>query len=272
MLRWPHPELSPNALFFLRWLTVSTLIHAVGCFLLLFVYTDYNSETLLQVRSTSSEAIVRLIPFGKSRAVQAAQSATKEPSRSLSVVKKTMIKKISKKKTVQKKQSTLKKKQPVKKQKETLKKQVLEKKIQKVDQKKETAPIKEKADQKSEDVVQKNKQPVEQVTQNDVPNAAVNATTDQLIQEVTFKEFELVQLQESLQEAVARVWAPPAGMSEELVCQVALTVGWDGKLLERFVEVSSGVFVYDVAVEQALDELQMPSELWGKKVKIAFKP
>lgn len=267
MLRWLHQDLSPNARFFFRTLAISVLFHAVGCFLLLFVYAEYNSNALLQVRANSSEAIVKLVPFGTLPSTKSIQSSPQGLLGKSLVPKTTMVKKVGKKKAVQKKQVVAKKKQSLKKSKEVPKKNGVEKKVKKIEQKKETVPVKEKS--APEPIAQKNDQPV---SQDILKPILQEALVDQPIQEVTFKEFELVQLQESLQEAVARVWTPPAGMSEELMCQVSLTIGWDGILLERVIEVSSGVFVYDIAVEQALDELQMPSELWGKKLKIVFKP
>ncbi len=95
---------------------------------------------------------------------------------------------------------------------------------------------------------------------------------EQDIKYVTRKEFDAVLVEQALQDAIAQVWAPPAGMEETLVCEVALTVGWNGELVATSVEHSSGVVVYDIAVEQAIEQLKFPRQTWGKTVRVAFKP
>jgi len=264
----------PKNLFFIKLLILSLLLHVLGCFILLFVYLDYNPKALLQVSSAHSQAIVRVVSFSqksKSRTSKAVASSglnghsTQSVAHSQKIVlKKTTAtkKRLPKKKAVQKQKQLSKKGKnvPFKKQKEkvSVKSKSIEKKIDPVSQeeKKVEVPVQE--------VVEKTSQSVDQAVVEDLPLRE--------IQEVSYQEFNFMQLQEAFQEAVARVWSPPAGMSQSLVCQVVLTVGWDGKLIEKRIEVPSDILVYDIAVEQALDEIEMPSELWGKSVRVAFKP
>jgi outer membrane biosynthesis protein TonB len=232
---------------------------------LLFFYKTYDSKLLLQVSSVKSEAVVQFVSFMQQK------PSVKTIAHKPAVVKTKvhqpaqLVKTITQKtvpKAVQKKVEN----QPgVKKQEKT------------------KLPVKEK---KKEPVAQKEvqKQPatkeqVKQVDKKDLPTQGLKkeetqslAPVEKPIQKISKQEFDALSLQASLQEAVGQVWAPPAGMDEKLVCQVSFTVDWNGKLIEHFVTESSGILVFDIAVEQAVAELSVPRQLWGKSVTVAFKP
>ena len=75
-----------------------------------------------------------------------------------------------------------------------------------------------------------------------------------------------------MQAAVQEVWSPPVCVDQEVVSQVLVTVGWDGKLVESKILKLSDIVIYDVAVQEALEEITFPRQIWGKQVKIAFRP
>jgi outer membrane biosynthesis protein TonB len=198
------------------------------CFALFFLYSGYNSRTLVQVSSASSDLIVRLVSF-EQRTEQ--KPELKTATQFVKAAQKKVLKKLVAKEVVK----------PV--------------------PKKVVKPVAKK-------VVQQQKQkkvPVKKVVKPKVEE-------QKEVKYVTRKEFDAVMLEQALQEAIVQVWAPPAGMDSSLVCNVALTIDWDGKLLEAKVEESSGILVYDIAVEHAIDQLVLPRQLWGKTVRVAFKP
>lgn len=234
MLRLQQIKLSHKNQFLTKLLVCSWVFHGFVCFGLFFLYTSYDQQALLEISTRASEAIVQFVAF-------------EQPVQKAAVTTTQLVRTAPKKSTALAAQ----KKQPVKK----------ETKLQPKAPVKKPEPVKKdlsgKVQKAKTDAVQK---PVEQT---------------QKAQEVNYvsrKEYDTVMLESSLQEAILQVWAPPAGMQESLVCNVTLTVDWHGKLVESVVEESSGVLVYDIAVEQAIAQLDVPRQLWGKTVRVAFKP
>lgn len=272
MLRWLQPRISAKAKFQSKLLVLSFLLHSIVCFSLLFFYKTYDTNLLLKISSVKSEAVVQFVSSMHKKTASATTQMTQQ-AKSVAASKTTISSKIEKKqpqkkvvkKTVKPMQKPILKQEP---------KEVLEKK---------PVIVKTKADEpqvKQESLInpklQEKKVDPEPVVQQqelvDQQDVKVDVSEQQEIQVLSRQEFEALSLQEALQEAVQEVWAPPAGMDGKLVCYVALTVDWNGKLVEHFIEDSSGVLVFDVAVEQAVAEIQFPRPLWGKSVTVAFTP
>ena len=89
---------------------------------------------------------------------------------------------------------------------------------------------------------------------------------------VTQKEFDALQSQMDIQRAIQEVWAPPVGMPDDIVSQVRLDIGWKGEIVSVEYIKPTGIVVYDMAVERAIESIEFPKQMWGKRIVIAFKP
>ena len=236
MLHWPQLKLSSKRKFFAKLFLFSGVIHTIVCFVLLFIYTDYNSHALISVSSVSSDVVVRVLPLTQKQSAPQKVTATslakviKKKPAPQQLIKKVAVKKEIKKVVPPKKIVQAKKVVPPKKVAEAVKKPVVKKEIS------------EKTKQQEE------------------------------VKYVTHKEFNALQLQTALQESIEQVWTPPAGMHDSVVCHVSISIGWDGKLSQSIIEESSGVLIYDIAVERAVTAMKLPRQMWGKTVRVAFKP
>ena len=267
MLRWLQPKLPDKYLLLIKLFTFSSVLHTVICCMLFFLYSNVGTSTLVEVHASSSQAVVRMISFNKPKQSGKSGLGTKKGASGQNSKKNTL------QGTQQRPKTALGKSAAHKKTKKNTPKKI-EKKVTKPilqppAQTKQEPKVIEKKAVLPEKVIEQ-----EAVVPQTVTSAAQEDTTidEQVIEYLTPKEYEQALIQDALKEAIVSVWAPPAGMSDALVCEVLLTVGFDGNMLETKIEKKSGVLIYDIAVEEALTQVVMPRQLWGKKVKIAFKP
>jgi hypothetical protein len=264
-------------------------MHAIAAFCLLFIYNGHTVNLMMQVRSVPSDVKVKLVSFnrrvalsqkGKSKGVS--RSVASKPSHKASadrgkIVKKKAVSKksIANKKTVIAKKTIVKKtvakkvipklkpvvtkaipaKKPIVAKKLEQKKEVVKEEPKKIIEKKvETKPVEEKQVEKA--VIKEDSVEVE----------------DNVYEVADQREFDALQLQALFQESVAEVWTPPLGMVDTIECIVTVSVDWKGNIIERKIDKKSGVLVYDMTVEHALNDLKIPRAAWGKSMTVAFKP
>lgn len=273
MLRWLQPKLPEKYVFLIKLFACSSVLHGFICFGLFFLYSSVGTTALVEINSQSAQAVVRVISFNKpkqsskpglggkkSQTDQLAKKVQKTGQQGAQRKIKTALKKAALQKKVHKQSA---------------------KKIEKKVDKKIAQPVKpiktepkviEKKREEPEKIIDNVTQPVlvKDVLPQDV--IAAHAESSPEIEYLTPKEYEQVLIQDALKEALMLVWTPPAGMSQDLSCQVVITVGFDGVILATEIEQKSGVLIYDMAVEQAMAQVVMPRVLWGKKIKIVFKP
>jgi hypothetical protein len=89
---------------------------------------------------------------------------------------------------------------------------------------------------------------------------------------LTQQEFDALQIQQKLQECLFDLWTPPAGIPSGALCEVLITVGWDGAILETQFLKKTDILMYDLSVQETLEQVAFPHEVWGKQITIAFKP
>ncbi len=89
---------------------------------------------------------------------------------------------------------------------------------------------------------------------------------------VTQQEFDVLQLQQKLQTCLFDRWTPPLGVPETAICQAVVSIGWDGALVEVEYLKKSSIHTYDMSVQETLDHVEFPHEVWGKRITITFKP
>ena len=189
-------------------------------------------------------------------------------------------------------------------------KTLLQEKKQKLAQQKElkkkeaeSFSAKAMADKKAKEVAEKESKPVEQpvkeeqkiieseVTEplkQEVPESVQPSTAGQAqlgetsasavgpegqeILYLTKQEFDALQIQQKLQECLFDLWTPPAGIPSGALCEVLITVGWDGAILETQFLKKTEILMYDLSVQETLEQVTFPHEVWGKQITIAFKP
>jgi hypothetical protein len=89
---------------------------------------------------------------------------------------------------------------------------------------------------------------------------------------LTKQEFDALQIQQKLQECLFDVWTPPTGISSGTFCEVLITIGWDGVILETQFLKKSDILMYDLSVQETVEQVTFPHEVWGKQITITFKP
>lgn len=301
MLLWLQQRSLKN-LFLLKLAVLSAITHVVLCFMLFFLYKDYQQSLLLQVHSLHNpdNVIIRLLPFSMAKPkVQIAKKVVAKSS--VAVAKKTVKKTVIQKKVTQRTQirkvipkpKVVQKKEVVKQKPEQSKK-VIEKKV--IELKKEEPKIEQKSVEKKQEIAKTEPVPVkeelkvEQVADpspqsltspqvaSDSIQPVLNTKDIQAVLEeeenvryVTHKELRGIELENAIQAAIQEVWNPPVGVDKDIVSEVVVIVGWDGKLVESKIIKLSEVIIYDVSVQEALEEIKFPRQVWGKEIKIAFR-
>jgi len=80
----------------------------------------------------------------------------------------------------------------------------------------------------------------------------------------------LMQYQE-IQAQMKEHWAPPLGMSPDLVCVIVIAVDKAGAITQMNVEKSSGVLLFDTAARKAVKKIVPPEWAYGKEISLTFK-
>ncbi len=252
MLRWLHQRLiNKNKLDSFLFITI--FIHLFLIWLIFFGCRQ-SIDFSFTLNKSSSNAIVKLLPFG---AVKPKNNLIKQGSY---------------------KNSTAKQSNKKKHRKESKKTAIIkEKKQKKINSKKNK---KKDVDQKDIQISAKD----EALDHKDLNVSLVKNNINQLSDEkpaqeskedvvyVTQKELDGLQLEQQLKEAIEQVWVSPFGIENDLMCEVLVVIGWDGAILEKKMIKLTEVYIYDSAVEEALDKLIVPQQLWGKTISIIFKP
>ena len=143
-------------------------------------------------------------------------------------------------------------------------------------------------EKKAKEVVEKESKPVEQLIKEEVAESTQALIADQSqlgeasastvgpegqeILYLTKQEFDALQIQQKLQECLFDLWTPPAGIPPGALCEVLITVGWDGAILETQFLKKTEILMYDLSVQETLEQVTFPHEVWGKQITIAFKP
>lgn len=284
MLLWLRQKLPKKNLFLFKLSLFSALTHLVFCFGFFFMYKEYNHTLLLQVHAIHNpdDVIVRLLPISAKKpkvnhVAKRVVVSAKKPAKKVTSKNKTM--QLAQVKKVAPKPKPVIKPKPVVKpeQKEERKAKVPEKKVEPKVEKVESKPVEKKEIkpvEKKPEVVKEELTPVQEVSkEKSKPEPVVEQEQpEENVRYLTHKELRGIELENAVQAAVQEVWAPPIGIGQEVVSEVLVTVGWDGKLVESKILKLSEIVIYDVAVQEALEDIKFPRQVWGKEIKIAFRP
>ncbi len=262
-------------------IALSCILHVVACFALLFIYKDYHQRLFVDLSSRiSSQAVVKLLPLSASRSALAkggkkgaGSGITTSTQKKKSKAPTTVVKQ-----KVAKKQVNGGKKGAKKKGKNVLQ----EKKQTKVKEKDKTKSVvsgqKLVEKPKVEESVPPKKEEMPPVESPKVEEQAVVETVQQSGQEgqeivyLTQQELDALQIHQKLQESIFSVWEAPVGMAAEQYCEVMVAIGWDGAVQETQFLKKTGSLVYDLSVQETIEQVVFPHEVWGKRITIAFKP
>lgn len=282
MLLWLRQRLPKKNKFLFKLSVLSTLTHLVLCFSLFFMYKEYHHALLLQVHANHNpdDVIVRLLPMTakKSKSVRIAKRSmsVKKPAKQIAPKKKSMqLAQVTK--VTPKPKPVIKKPKPVGKteQKKEVEAKPAEKKVEPKVEKIENKPIETKEVnpvEKKPEIVKEVPVPVKEISKEKQKSEPIVEQVEENVRYVTHKELRGIELENAVQAAVQEVWAPPIGVDQEVMSEVQVTVGWDGKLVESKILKLSEIVIYDVAVQEALEDITFPRQVWGKEIKIAFRP
>lgn len=297
MLRWQPQRVHERTRFITKLLGVSVALHGALCLALFFYQATGGKITFDTKRMLGKDVIVKLVPFGQHKPAVSGGSKTSKKTAGLkktSMVtqttkeKKTVLQKKGakqgiKKTTLAQKKSTAVDKKAAKKQankQQLVKKQETsapqlakeavnvapEKAVaaEKVLAKKEELPVVAEAPQSTPAVDQAT--PVlEQVT-------AQENLGDSQVMYVNQQEFDALETERLLSEAITQAWHPPVGIPAHVMCQALLEVDWQGNLVSYKLTQLSGIMIYDVSVEEGIKALTFPRAVWGKTIELIFKP
>ena len=268
MLHWLRQKLIRRDDVVARFIVVSVALHGmliVGIFFSYAQSPDFN----FSISRSSSHAIVQLLPVGAIKPVV---------KKGVQLKKKLQKEGLSNHKKIKKNTAENRKKTAVLKDKNKKNKQIKKQHTKEVAKQDESIPepIVEPVIEKKEEIVpeavKEESIALEKIDVPVVQNGADVPAAQEEILYVTQKELDVLQLQQQLKDAIEQVWTSPFGMAEDIVCEVLLVIGWDGRIVEKTLTKPTDIYIYDRAVEDALDLLTFPQQLWGKSIAIAFKP
>lgn len=219
---------------YVRWLHLTGIIfflHLIMVLILFFVYRDSVSHLTL----TITRNIRRTIEF------RIAVESVKKPSSSAVA----SIPAVPKKAAPAPKKATV---TPSKK--ETVKKQVVTPPEKKVPIPKEMPkPVAAPAPVEAP--------PVEQLAMD------INANKDMVLDNG-------MQDYQELYNAIVAGWSPPPGIPTNATCTITIALDRQGIITAIEIDNSSGMLIYDLAAQAAMNEIHFPRLAWGKSITITF--
>lgn len=265
----------------------SVLLHVVILFALLVVYKG-SSEYRMTVRAGVPRNVpVIFMPMHKSMNKFVAGSGAPQQSTSASeTIQKNTMQKSATAPAVKKAATSLAHSSPAKKSMRGAQQGARKKTVQKPATKKQAPQkgaqqtAKNKKEIKKPEPVIKKEEPVAQQPEQAVVPANVCAHAEIASPGIEVgpegalligqQEMAALEMTTWVQEAVAESWQPPTGLPEDLQCEIAVTVNWEGEIAEVNVVRSSGVSMYDMSAKQALHSFKAPQWAHGKTLTISF--
>jgi TonB family protein len=103
----------------------------------------------------------------------------------------------------------------------------------------------------------------------ETPPQTLPATSAQVSN--NYREVEAMRRTAQLQKELVQQWHPPIGSPTDCSCDVSFFVNKQGTIQKVTIAKSSGIFMFDISVRQALDIMKMPPWTYGKSLTISFK-
>lgn len=118
--------------------------------------------------------------------------------------------------------------------------------------------------------VVKEKPEIKQVLQEEKPIQEIATALDAVY--VSKADLDQLAMQNAIQAILSVSWQPPLGLPDDLKCQISFKIGKKGEIEELIMTQSSGILMYDIAVQSALYESggQLPASAYGKEFCITF--
>jgi len=277
--------LSRKCVLLSQLLLFSLLLHAIVLLFLLAFYSGYRYSTKLVVKRKTVELLpmnVRRVSTITSIEPTSAKISGKPVQQKPVTKSLTTIKSEPVKKKVQSKKNSVSKKnvpppKPKPKTKDLSKKSKKQKKVaEKKPVAKKEVPQKKQKTIESKRVHKKCDKEKEIVKQNSSVAQSKNASRSSVGQSREIPatrnngDFDTPRIQSYIQTEISKIWEPPIGLSEGLVCDVTICVGRDGLVNDSKVDQSSGVLMFDLSARTAASSLSLPRWAWGKEFTICF--
>lgn len=258
--------------FWSKLVGISTFLHIILLGYFFIFYRSYDVyHLMLSNNAVPHDAPVVFLPLYKRVGKTTVSSAGLSKSKTRGVKK--ASKKdalVSKQKVVQEKSEPTKKNtelaqeaaqvQEIKNNKKLKNKKEQEKKVVPVAKELQELAAKQEIAEIKESVISPQEQPVSSEQQEG--DDAVYVGQEEML---------AIQLQQSLTQEVVQHWKVPAGLSKDLVCEVAVVVNWQGEVQNARIAKTSGVLMYDISARTAVVKMKLPKIAWGKEFIITFK-
>ena len=214
-----------------------------------------NSNTV----SKSSE-ISRPTVTKKNRTVPVAPSAKKTTTNKSKITTKTASKKDTTKKT------SIKKLEP----KKNIKKPaVVKKKDAPPVKKQEFKPIKKEESNKTVQTLPE--MPIEQATVAATIQHDISAYEGPILIARSSQEATALTVQVQIQHELLRVWHPPLGIDDSVMCKMQLKINASGCIEQIDMIQSSGTLLFDVSAHAAVQQALWPHAVWGTTLELILQ-
>ncbi len=132
---------------------------------------------------------------------------------------------------------------------------------------KETVQPEEKAHKQESEVPKKKSHPAAQKTEQ--PKKVEQKKLTQPEQALS-KQEPVADRYADLYKEISQKWSPPPGIPSETACELTMQIDGNGNVIDMQILKSSGVLLFDVAAQVAIDELNYPQWAWGKAISLTF--
>lgn len=257
-------RLPERTIYLCKLVCLSAGFHGIALIVLFCFYTEFTVHTIRVNLGQIEGRPVIIVPFVTTHNQNLSQTTKKQLVQSKSLVKKETTKTtVAAKKINQKKQPV---QQTVQKKEESKTAQLTKyaKKAKPTQSSVEQPPLDEQKVVKHKEVIPQSVKPTtQQVAQ--VQQFQPEQIEPLYVGQAQGEHYELEQL---VQYAVKQNWVRPAGCAEGVSCKVSVTIDRTGKVIALQEEQSSGVLMFDSAVQCAVAQTHFPTRLAGKTVSI----
>ena len=297
MLLWQrrNSDFFPGIIFLKRYFLGSVFCHIIVIFALFFLNKDKRHDFFLDLsKKNFSSAQVRLLPLSMERPTGAQLTGGKKGSKNstlqfgqLAKRKKKVTKRPLTSVIQHKKDTTVKKASTTKSNKKTALKSVDFKKKNKSVENKEVKKEQFEAVKEEQKKPEKTAETVQETVEKEKPHEIVqdkvfieDLAAPALSGSVEGQEYlylnkndlEAFTIAQKLRDCLFEVWSVPLGVPLSAVCEVVITIGWDGVIFATDFVKKSGILMYDLSVQETLEQVHFPHEMWGKQITVVFKP
>lgn len=104
------------------------------------------------------------------------------------------------------------------------------------------------------------------------PPIAAPAPEEHLAMDITANKIDdhMTGEYELLYDAIVSCWSPPPGIPVDVTCTITISLDRQGLITTKEMNNPSGMLMYDLAAQAAINEIHFPRLAWGKSITITF--